>query len=177
MTNHTPPHRVGPVTMDVRAAAHFRTPILRSSFRSLTLPKPPLKRRRHELAAFLTGAASPLVHPAVTTPICTDCVIESGSQSGHRESGDQTLTAPRVRSRLEIDDLRRWHHLDRITLPSQTARCQSLSVAGLRLHASANGTLSPQNFSISGRASVENPVERNLRRPAYEPSYSGCRSR
>ena len=48
---------------------------------------------------------------------------------------------------------------------------------GMRLQACTKGTLSPQNFSISGRASVEKPVERNLRRPACELSYSGCRSR
>jgi len=66
---------------------------------------------------------------------------------------------------------------ERITRHSETARCQAISVGGMRLHACTKGTLSPQNFSIRGRASVENPVERNLRRPACEPSYSGCRSR
>jgi len=43
--------------------------------------------------------------------------------------------------------------------------------------ASTKGTGPPQNFSMSGRAWLENPVERNFRRPSREPSYSGCRSR
>ena len=45
------------------------------------------------------------------------------------------------------------------------------------LHVCRKGSLPPQNLSISGRASAEKPVERNMRRPSSPVSYSGCRSR